>query len=181
MDERKIGGVMRRLREAQDLTLRILAERTGFSASFLSQVENDQASPSISSMERIAAALGVTLGEFFQTAERETPARIVRSADRQTLYSQWSRAKIESLAGELNGKLQPVLVTLRPGGSSGKRPHPAPSEEFALVLSGSVVLITQDGEQLLCVGDAVTIRAGAPRRWHNPAEKPTQIVFVSGR
>jgi transcriptional regulator with XRE-family HTH domain len=182
MDERRLGGVMRRLREDRGLTLRAVAERSGFSASFLSQVENDQASPSISSMERIAAALGVTLGEFFQTAERENPATIVRASARHTLYSQWSRARLESLAGgDLNGRLQPVLVTMKPGGSSGKRPYPAPFEEFALVLSGSVVLTTDDSEQVLCVGDAVTIRAGALRRWHNPTQEPTQIVVVSGR
>ncbi len=182
MDERRLGGVVRRLREGQGLTLRAVAERTGFSASFLSQVENDQASPSISSMERIAAALGVTLSEFFQTAERESVAKIVRASARQTLYSQWSRARIESLAsGELNGRLHPVVVTMKPGGSSGKRPHPAPFEEFALVLSGSVVLTTEDSEQVLGTGDAVTIRAGALRRWHNPTQEPTQVIVVSGR
>jgi transcriptional regulator with XRE-family HTH domain len=182
MEERRIGGVVRRLREARDLTLRALAERTGFSASFLSQVENDQASPSISSMERIAGALGVTLGEFFQTAERQISAKIVRASERQSLYSEWSNAQIESLAGgELDGRLQPVLVTLKAGGSSGKHPHPALSEEFALVLSGSIVLTTHDYEQVLCVGDAVTIRAGALRRWHNATEEPTQIVVVAVR
>jgi transcriptional regulator with XRE-family HTH domain len=182
MDERRLGGIVRRLREAQNLTLRAVAEQTGFSASFLSQVENDQASPSISSMERIAGALGVTLGEFFQTAEWDTSARVVRASARHTLYSQWSRARIESLAGgERNGKLQPVLVTIKPGGSSGKRPHPAPFEEFALVLSGSVVLTTDDKEHVLCEGDSVTIRGGALRRWHNPTEEPTRIIVVSAR
>lgn len=174
--------MVRLLREARDLTLRALAERTGFSASFLSQVENDQASPSISSMERIAGALGVTLGEFFQTAERQIAATIVRASARQTLFSQWSKAQIESLAGgERDGRLQPVIVTLKPGGSSGKHPHPALSEEFVLVLSGSVVLTTHDYEQMLSLGDAVTIRAGALRRWHNPTEEPTQIVVVAVR
>lgn len=51
------------------MSLRALGEVTGFSASFLSQVENGLASPSISSMEKIAAALGVTLWQFFQVAE----------------------------------------------------------------------------------------------------------------
>jgi transcriptional regulator with XRE-family HTH domain len=45
--------------------LKVLAEQTGFSVSFLSQVENGQASHSISTMEHIATALGVTLGQFF--------------------------------------------------------------------------------------------------------------------
>lgn len=173
---------MRRLREARGLTLRAVAERAGFSASFLSQVENEQASPSISSMERIAAALGVTLGEFFQTAERESPAQVVRASARHTLYSEWSKARLESLAsGALNRKLQPVLVTLKAGGSSGKRPHPAPFEEFGLVLTGSVVLTTDNHEQVLSEGDAVTIQGGALRRWHNPTTEATQIVIVATR
>jgi transcriptional regulator with XRE-family HTH domain len=87
MEELRIGGVVRRLREAQALTLRALAERSGFTASFLSQLENDQTSPSISSMERIAGALGVTLGEFFSDAEREHVTRVVRAGARNVLYS----------------------------------------------------------------------------------------------
>ena len=182
MDETRLGAVVHRLREAQGLSLRALAERAGFSASFLSQVENEQASPSISSMERLAAALGVTLGEFFRTAEGLNTANVVRADARQTLYSQWSKARIESLGGgEPNSRMQPVLVTLKPGGSSGKRPHPAPSDEFALVLTASVVLTTENHEQTLGEGDAVTIRMGAVRRWHNPAAEPTQLVIVSAR
>ena len=182
MDETRVGAVVRRLREARRLTLRAVADQAGFSASFLSQVENEQASPSISSMERIAAALGVTLGEFFQSAERENQSRVVRANARQNLYSQWSKARIESLAsGEMNRRLQAVLVTLKPDGSSGKRPYPAPSEEFALVLTGSVVLTTDNHEEVLREGDAVTIQAGARRRWHNPATEATQIVIVAAR
>jgi XRE family transcriptional regulator, regulator of sulfur utilization len=182
MEELRIGGVVRRLREAQALTLRALAERSGFTASFLSQLENDQTSPSISSMERIAGALGVTLGEFFRNAEREQVTRVVRAGARDVLYSQWSRAQIESLASsEQNGRVQPVLVTMKAGGSSGKRPHPAPSEEFALVLSGAVVLTIGENEQDLNEGDAVTIRAGTPRRWHNATTEPARMLVVATR
>jgi transcriptional regulator with XRE-family HTH domain len=182
MEERRIGGIVRRLRVAQGLTLRALGERSGFTASFLSQLENDQASPSISSMERIAGALGVTLGEFFQNADRQQRTKIVRAADRPVLYSQWSRAHIESLAtGEMNGRVQPVLVTLKAGGSSGKRAHAAPAEEFALVLSGAVVLTIDDIEQVLNEGDAVTIGAGTPRRWHNATAAPARIILVATR
>src|SRR5688572_33407883 len=96
MSEASLGPSVRRLREAQQLSLRTLAERTGFSASFLSQVENGQASPSISSMERIATALGVSLGEFFQTAETN-PLPVVRADARAVLNSGWSKAQLEAL------------------------------------------------------------------------------------
>jgi XRE family transcriptional regulator, regulator of sulfur utilization len=180
VNETQIGAAVRRLREGRGLTLRAVAEQAGFSASFLSQVENEQASPSISSMERIAAALGVTLGEFFQTIE-QTPTRVLRADCRQTLYSGWSNARLESLAGVESTRIQPILITLKPGGTSGKRPTAAPLEEFAFVLSGSVVLTIQELEHVLGEGDAVTIPRGALRRWQNVTKTATQIVLVSAQ
>jgi transcriptional regulator with XRE-family HTH domain len=181
MTEANLGPSVRRLREAQQLSLRTLAERTGFSASFLSQVENNQASPSIASMERIAAALGVTLGEFFQNAQA-SHLPVIRSGARAVLHSGWSRAQLEALsAGAAGGRLEPVLVTLQPGGSSGTKAHASGREEFALILEGEVALTLNDDEQTLAGGDAVTIRAGVLRRWRNTSQQPARILIVSTR
>jgi transcriptional regulator with XRE-family HTH domain len=181
MSEANLGPAVRRLREAQQLSLRTLAERTGFSASFLSQVENNQASPSISSMERIATALGVTLGEFFQGAQGN-PVPVVRAGKRAVLHSGWSKAKLESLSGEVGGtRLEPVLVTLEPGGSSGTRAYASSREEFAMVMEGKVGCSLNDSEQTLEPGDAVMVRAGALIRWHNSGERPACILIVAVR
>ena len=61
-----LGKTLRELRVRQHLSLRNLAGQTGFSPSFLSQIENAQSSPSLASIEKITAALGVSLSEFFQ-------------------------------------------------------------------------------------------------------------------
>src|ERR1700758_3301902 len=120
MIEQNLGELLRKLREERGVSLRSLAEESGFSASFLSQVENGQASPSISSMERIAAALGITLWQFFQAAEGKR-ANVVRSSDRSRLSLEWSHAEVEALGflGNHN-QLQAVLVNLKPQGLSGK-------------------------------------------------------------
>jgi XRE family transcriptional regulator, regulator of sulfur utilization len=178
MEETKIGAAVHRLREARGLTLRAVAERSGFSASFLSQVENDQASPSISSMERIAAALGVTLGEFFHSAE-QSPAKVIRADRRQTLHSGWSNARIESLASGERLSLQPVVVTLKPGGRSGKAPYEAPSIEFVFVLAGRVLLTLQTEEQEMSEGDAITIPKGVLRQWQNVSSAIARFLIVS--
>jgi quercetin dioxygenase-like cupin family protein len=72
-----------------------------------------------------------------------------------------------------------MLVTLEPGGSSGKEAYPALSEEFALVMEGSVLLTTRDGEQVLTTGDAVTVDAGGQRRWQNVSTTPVRILIVA--
>ncbi len=192
MSEANLGETLRHLRGVAQLSLRALAEKTGFSASFLSQVENGQASPSIASMERIAAALGVTMGQIFDGANPADAWPAVTRADaRVTLNSEWSKAKIEGLGtAGLGSRLEPVLLTLAAGGTSGTRPYSSNREEFALVLAGTVVLTLADHERRegaverrheLRTGDAVTIRPGIARRWQNLSEESVQILMVSGR
>src|SRR5258708_27757299 len=125
MIEKSLGESLRALREQHRVSLRTLATQTDFSPSFLSQIENGQCSPSISSMEKIANALGVTLGQFFQVAESPKP-NIVRFSDRLRLALEWSRADIEALAFLGDGsKFQAVMITINPGGISGRHPRPS--------------------------------------------------------
>lgn len=178
-----VGERLRQLREEKRISVRKLAELTEFSASFISQVENGQASPSIGSLERIASAVGVTLGEFFAAPISDGKAGlIVRTAAREHLKSAWSNAQIEALAPMSAGrKLEPVLITLEPGGRSGKRPHPHAMEEFAFVLEGRVRLTLGEEAHDLEPGDAVTITPEQARAWENTGSVPSRILVVSAR
>jgi XRE family transcriptional regulator, regulator of sulfur utilization len=182
MIERNLGEVVRRLRESQHMSLRTLADKSEFSPSFISQVENGQASPSIASMERIAFALGVTLGQFFQVTE-EKSHNVVKANDRPTLDSHWSKAKIEALGPISPGGtgLEPVIITINPGGTSGKRPHTQANEEFAIVFEGEVTVTLGEEQHALSRGDSVTIPPGTPRMWQNSGTEPVRIVVVSHR
>lgn len=182
MAEIKLGSTVRRLRESKGLSLRAIAEQSGFSASFISQVENDQASPSISSLERIAGAFGLTLAEFFQQLDGRDPFARSEPETRVTFRSEWSKARIAYLStGHPSARMLPLLVTLDPEGSSGSKPFPAPTEEFALILEGPVMLTTARGDQLLETGQAVSIQSGEARRWHNASPGPVRFLIVAVR
>ena len=162
------------------MSLRGLATQTGFSPSFMSQVENGQVSPSINSMEKIAAALGVTLGEFFVAASEGEGGLVVRADDRQVLGSGWSNADIEALISPgSTARLEAILITLRPGGRSAKHPYPHPREEFAFVLQGRVVLVLGPEEHRLRRGDATTILPGELRLWRNESAAPAKVMVVT--
>lgn len=62
---RTIGAQIRNFRKERDLTLKQLARRTGLSVSLLSQIERAESSASVSSLYKIAAALGVKLTALF--------------------------------------------------------------------------------------------------------------------
>lgn len=179
--EQHVGDAIRRLREGQRLSVRTLASKCGFSASFISQVELGQASPSIASLERIASALGITLGQFFLTAEPAAPS-VIRASQRPVLQSQWSRAQIESVASATVGnKLEALFITLRPGGSSGARLHINETELLAVVFAGEVLLQLEETAQVLRRGDAITIPPGTPHRLENKTAKPAQLFKVVAR
>jgi transcriptional regulator with XRE-family HTH domain len=181
MIEQTLGDSLRFLREQRGITLRALAERVDFSPSFLSQIENGQCSPSISSMEKIANALGVTLGQFFLSANQQV-VNIVRASERAHLALDWSRADIASLGSLSNGsQFRASMVTIKPGGLTGKHATPSISDEFAIVFEGRVVLKLQEGEQTLERGDSVTIVAGTNRQWRNESEVLAEILVISVR
>jgi transcriptional regulator with XRE-family HTH domain len=180
LKQQAVGDHVRRLRTRQGLSLRELATRTDFSASFISQVENGQASPSISSMERIAHALGVTIGEFFVAAAPGRGGHVLRSSERRMLASGWSNATIESL-DEAGEALEAVMITLEAGGRSGKHPYGHATEEFAFVIDGLVELTLGPEDHVLKVGDAATILPGELRLWRNPGKLPARILLVSAR
>ena len=180
LKQQAVGDQVRRLREQRGLSLRALAGATDFSPSFLSQLENGQVSPSISSMERIAAALGVTLGEFFSSLASSDGGLVVRASQRVQLESEWSQAAMEALSPMRRGRLlEPLLITLLPGGRSGKHPAAKPREEFAFVLEGEVELTLGPESFRLGAGDAATILRGELRRWTNTGSVPARILVVA--
>jgi transcriptional regulator with XRE-family HTH domain len=179
MIHQNLGESLRRLREAHHISLRGLAEDTGFSASFLSQIENGQCSPSISSMEKIAAALGLTLWQFFQGADNRN-ANVIRAGSRSQLSLEWSRADVESLGMLGDGsRFQAAIIRVQPGGLSGKHVRPSIADEFVFVHEGEVVLTIGDQDQKLEKGDSVTIPAGLNRRWRNDSNSVAQMLVIS--
>jgi transcriptional regulator with XRE-family HTH domain len=124
LKQQRVGKQVRRLRTKNGISQRRLASLTGFSPSFISQVE---------------AGLGVTLGEFFAATAEADGGLIVRAGEPATLESWWSNAETEALTRmRATDGLEAALVTLKRGGRSGKHPYPHPRDQFAFVMEGQV-------------------------------------------
>jgi transcriptional regulator with XRE-family HTH domain len=82
VDGTSLGSVIRERRLAANLTLVALADRSGLSQPFLSQVENGRAAPSVESLYRIATALGTTPQGLFRGGTTSSAApSVARAAD----------------------------------------------------------------------------------------------------
>ena len=112
-----LGPRIRALREAMDLSLRDLAERSGVSAPMLSQVERGETSPTLSVAARIAAGLELRLSQLLRLDE-DGAVTIVRASERRRGGNPRRGHRLEVMTAERPGQRAELsLHTLAPGGA----------------------------------------------------------------
>lgn len=154
---RKIGHRIKALRTRQGVTLKELAKGTGLTTSFLSQLERNLASPSISSLEKIAEALNTTVGYFFEGEERKELI-FIRKNKAKKFIDEERKISSETLASRLlNIKMQPFIFTLGIGAELTKEFIKPRGEKFGMVLEGRIEffigeekLIFEEGDSIYC-------------------------------
>jgi len=177
-----IGTRIRALREAMDLSLRNLGERSGVSAPMLSQVERGDTSPTLQVAGRIAAGLGLRLSQLLRLDE-DGAVTVVRRHERRTGPAEVAGHSYEILTPPLPGQRAELsLHTLAPGartGGGGDPPmHEPGSRETALVQCGQVVLACDGNSYPLRAGDVVTFDADLPHHFENPGGEPATLLAV---
>jgi transcriptional regulator with XRE-family HTH domain len=181
-DAGALGSRVRALREAMDLSLRDLAERSGVSAPMLSQVERGETSPTLQIAGRIAAGLELRLSQLLRLDEGGA-VTVVRRGERRKGPGRAKGHRYEILTPPLPGQRAELSRhTLAPGaltGGPGDPPmHEPGSRETALVESGTVVLAC-DGQRLeLVAGDCVTFDADLPHHFENPGDDQAVLLAV---
>ncbi|MGA9857707.1 MAG: XRE family transcriptional regulator [Solirubrobacteraceae bacterium] len=177
-----IGARVRALREAMDLSLRDLAERSGVSAPMLSQVERGETSPTLQVATRIAHGLELRLSQLLRLDEAGA-VTVVRADERRTGPAGASGHAYEILTPPLPGQRAELSRhTLAPGavtGGPGDPPmHEPGSRESALVITGSVVLHCDGARHELAAGDCVTFDADLPHHFENPGHTEAGLLAV---
>src|SRR5919106_3365076 len=175
-----LGARVRALREAINLSLRDLAERTGVSAPMLSQVERGETSPTLAVATRIAAGLELTLSQLLRLDE--VPHLVVT---RRGEGRKRRRAghRVEELSPPLPGQRAELSMhTLDPGAATGGADdppiHEPGSRETVYVQAGSVVLAIDGAEHELRAGDSVTFDADLPHHFENRGRGRTEFLAV---
>jgi transcriptional regulator with XRE-family HTH domain len=177
-----LGLRVRALREAMDLSLRDLAERSGVSAPMLSQVERGETSPTLQVATRIAHGLELRLSQLLRLDEAGS-VTIVRRAERRKGPGGTRGHRYEILTPPLPGQRaelsrHTLVVGAVTGGPGDPPMHEPGSRETALVESGTVVLVC-DGERCeLATGDCVTFDADLPHHFENPGTDEAVLLAV---
>jgi transcriptional regulator with XRE-family HTH domain len=177
-----IGPRVRALRDAMDLSLRDLAERSGVSAPMLSQVERGETSPTLQIAGRIAAGLELRLSQLLRLDESGT-VTIVRAQERRHGGSPERGHAFEILTAPLPGQRaelsrHTLAAGARTGGAGDPPMHEPGSREIALVEHGRVLLDIDGGRHELTTGDCVTFDADLPHHFENPGPEDAALLAV---
>jgi len=176
-----LGGKIRELRKEKRMSLADLAEATGISVGYLSQVERDKSNPSVKTLHDISRALDVNITWFFAG---ESEPRVSRNTG--PVVNLRNRKKIrygidicdELLTPQSSEKLELIWSEFEPGSSSGLDPYQHEGEEAGVVLSGVLDLTIGEETYRLEAGDSFGFKSTTPHRYENPGDTTTVVVWA---
>ena len=172
-----VGGRLRELRQGRDMSMRALARASGLSTNALSMIERAKTSPSVSTLYKLAEALEVPITAFFRAEPERKPVVFCRASERSRV--EFELGLWEGLGGELfTGHVEPFMLFLEPGASSGPYGMLHTGHEFVMCLSGQLEYAVEEEVYLLNPGDSLLFAAQLSHSWHNPGSTVTRAVIV---
>ncbi|TCT02244.1 cupin domain-containing protein [Aquabacter spiritensis] len=181
----RLGQRIRHLRKARGLSLKEVAERSGFSISFFSQIERGLSSPSVRVLASLAHALNVNIGSLFaedDEAEDAAAKIVVRKSERKVL-SFWRTGISKELLtpAASNARLDVYLVRMDPGGTTGEESYSHDGEEAGVVLQGEMELVVDGLTFVLREGDGFRFESPRPHSFRNLGPKMCRVLWVNAR
>ena len=175
--ELNIGDKIKSLRLRNNLTQKELADRCELSKGFISQLESNQTSPSLSTLEDIVTTLGSSFREFFAGEIAEKP--VFRKEDVFIKEFPEQGAVIHWLIPNAQKKdMEPIMLVLEPGGRS-EVDMPHAGEEFGHVLAGNVQLTIGDRAWKARKGDSFSFTPDARHWLENTGKTEASVLWVS--
>ena len=172
-----LGPRLRLLRRSRRLTLRDVADATGLSESFLSQVERGKADASVASLRRIAQTFGIGIHDLFDPAGQRG-SRVLRHAERDVLRfgdraEKWLLTPPPLLALEI------LVCEFAPGGSTGADAYThGDSEEVFVVLEGRIELEVDGEVTVMEAGDSARYRSSLAHRAANVGTGTAKALYT---
>ncbi len=175
-----VGGRLRELRESRGISMRTLATRSGLSANALSMIERGKTSPSVSTLYKLADALGVAITAFFGPESDKKQVIFLKADERPRMN--FSRGMFEGLGGEnFIGRVMPFLLTLEGGSSSGPHDMVHTGHEFVFCLRGQLEYKVEREVFLLASGDSLLFASQLKHRWRNTGNTVANaLIIISG-
>ena len=172
-----IGHKIKQLRQKRNLTQEELAIRCELSCGFISQVERNLTSPSITTLEAILTALGETLPSFFIQESKDVI--IAEKSDVcNKLFEKYKYSIDWIIPNAQKLHMEPIIVNIDSGGKTILA-NPHIGEEFGYVLSGEIILVLNDQEYKVKQGESFYFTPSKDHYLKNVSSKQARVLWVS--
>lgn len=178
----RIGARVKALRAERDFSLDVLAARSAVSRSAISLIERGETSPTAVVLERLAAALGVSLASLFDdVAPPAAPAPVSRRREQapwRDPASGYVRRNVSPAAWPSPIRL--VDVEFPPGATVAYETAERDTavHQQVWVLAGTMDVAVGDDRYHLDAGDCLAMRLDRPTSFHNPGERKARYAVV---
>lgn len=170
-----VGPLVRNLRRRQDRTLQEMGTATGLSVGFLSQIERNIATPSLSALSSISRALGVDMDYFISSPASDSIH--TKAGERQTYWVDKNFMTYERLGADFPGSVMTAFIITMPSNFVSE-PASHDGEEFIQQLEGRTFLEVDGDAYELNVGDTLHFRASHRHVWRNPSDVKSKVIWV---
>jgi transcriptional regulator with XRE-family HTH domain len=171
----KVGALIRARRRQLQLTLQALSDAAGVSVGYLSQVERDQATPSLGTLAGIARGLNVGV-DYFIAAPRPEDA-LTREGERARFSFSNSSIAYEQIGADFPGsQLSSYILHVPPGYRSETVSHEG--EEILFILEGEITQRLEGDEMVMRAGDSLHFRGNRAHSWSNDTSAPARLLWT---
>jgi len=177
----RVGETLAALRQTRALSLDELSRQAGVSKSMLSQIERNQANPTVAVVWRLANALGVPLAELLGGADKPAAPAIATVAAHATpsLHTPDGLCELRILGPiELAGQFEWYELTVQPGGALESEAHEPGSREHLSVLGGTLEVRSAEAITRLKAGDTARYAVDQSHSIRNPGRSVAQALLV---
>ena len=172
----QLGRKIRDLRLRRGLTVQQLAEASGLSKGFISQVENDRTSPSLATLRDLAMALETSVA--YLVVEEDQVPHVVRKAERPRVQVGGNTSRVEVLSAQPKRNLELLMAELPPGLNAGDKRHYHHGEECVEVLEGRVRLTCGNQVMVLETGDSCHYDGRVPHAVENCGSGTARLLIA---
>lgn len=181
----EIGGKIKNLRLEKNYTLQDLTDKTGLSKPLISQIENNRVVPPVATLLKLARALDVGIGYFFQEEETKDRVVVTRLSERRVVSRPHHYQKneigyqYESLeTKKTNKRMEPFLMRIEVTNTSDMIFFSHEGEEFVYMLEGRLEFRTKDQILILEPGDSLYFEAEISHSFRSVGPDPSEALIV---
>lgn len=173
------GSKVRKLRKLKEMTIEELSEKSGFTASYISQVERNLIEPSLTALSKISKVLNVAPYYFLDESNNVI---VTRKEERQKLIIPNNNQELEYLVplNECNNKIKMGIYKfdLQPGMWDNDKFSIIDSDKCVIILKGKLIVNFTDYNEIIDEGDSVYICSNVPHKLFNPSDEKSEVICI---